>query len=251
MQLSGKVAVITGGAGVLGLATARVFLENGANVMLVDNDSTSLRTALAGLASKNAEGVVADVTQASAVQTYTQDTLDRFGKIDLFFNNAGIEGEVARISEYSEAVFDRVMAINVRGVFLGMKYVLPKMTDGGSVIITSSVAGFRGTPGFVAYTASKHAVVGIMKSTALDAAPRKIRVNTIHPGMVESVMMRRLEEQFAPGDAVGAKAAFTASIKLGRYVRPEEVAQMVLYLASDASAMVTGSEFVVDGGFLL
>lgn len=249
--MNGKVALIMGGAGDIGLATARVFLSNGARVMLVDNDAGALKAAIASLDSGRVASTVADVTQSSDVERYAEETVDKFGKIDFFFNNAGIEGVMAPVTEYPEEVFDRVMAVNVKGVLLGMKYVLPRMNDGGSVVITSSTAGFRGRPAFVAYGCSKHAVVGIMKSTAHEAAQREIRVNTIHPGMVEGAMMRRLEQKANPPDPMKARTLIQGGIKLGRYIKPEEVAQLVAFLASDASAMITGGEFLVDGGYLL
>ncbi len=249
--MMGKVALITGGAGGIGLAAARLFLSNGARVMLVDKDADALKAAIASLDSGCVASAVADVTQSSGAERYAKETGDKLGRIDFFFNNAGIEGVMAPVTEYPEEVFDQVMAVNVKGVFLGMKYVLPRMNDGGSIVITSSTAGFRGRPAFVAYACSKHAVVGIMKSTAHEAAQRKIRVNTIHPGMVEGAMMRRLEEKGNPPDPTKARSFLEGGIKLGRYIKPEEVAQLVMFLASDASAMITGGEFLVDGGYLL
>jgi NAD(P)-dependent dehydrogenase (short-subunit alcohol dehydrogenase family) len=155
---------------------------------------------------------------------------------------------VKPINEYPEEMFDKVIAVNVKGAWLGVKYVLPQMNDGGSIINTSSVAGINGSPNVSAYITSKHAVVGIMRAAAVEAAPRKIRVNSVHPSPVDNRMMRSLEEGFAPGQAEAAKKELEKTIPLGRYASPDEIAKLVLFLASDDSRFITGTTQVIDGG---
>jgi NAD(P)-dependent dehydrogenase (short-subunit alcohol dehydrogenase family) len=252
MRLSGKKAVITGGAGNIGYAVAERFLAEGAEVLLVDQDERRLHEAVEALDAGGVTACVADVTQSASVQAYARQAATLFGEVDIFFNNAGIEGPTAAIGEFPEDGFDRVMAVNVKGVFLGMKYLPPVMRDGGSVIITSSIAGLTGSGGFVAYTASKHAVIGIMRDTAIDLAKRRIRVNTVHPGFVESQMMLRIMRELKPG--VGDAelvAGFEAHTRLGRFVKPAEVAALVAFLGSDDSQMATGQTYVIDAGTLL
>jgi len=252
MRLAGKTCVVTGAAGNIGLATTRQFLKEGARVLLVDRDAAALEQALEELESEQASGCVADVTDADAVRAYVHRASTQFGLVDVFFNNAGIEGPTARIAEFPEDGFDQVMAVNVRGVFLGMKYMAPVIREGGSVIITSSIMGMTGSGGFVAYTASKHAVIGIMRDTAIDLAPRHIRVNTVHPGYVESDMLLRILRSARPGKSdAELLAAFAAKSRLGECVSPAQVAEMVVFLASDESRMSTGQTFVVDAGALL
>jgi NAD(P)-dependent dehydrogenase (short-subunit alcohol dehydrogenase family) len=246
-RLANKVAIITGGAGSIGATTARKFLDYGAKVILVDLNEESLQKVAGELGSPNVDYVVADVTKSADVKNYAAAAVKRFGKIDIFFNNAGIEGVVKPIGEYPEEVFDKVIAVNVKGVWLGCKYVLPEMNDGGSIIITSSVAGVMGSPGTSAYNTSKHAVIGIMRSMALEAAPRKIRVNTVNPSPVDNRMMRSLEEGFGNGDGAAAKKALEQTIPFGRYAQPEEIADMVVFLASDESKFISGTVNLVDG----
>lgn len=247
-RLADKVTVITGGAGSIGKTTAKLFLEEGAKVMLVDLSEDALKKTVEELGSENVAYSVADVTKAADVEKYAKDTVAKFGKIDVFFNNAGIEGVVKPITEYPEDVFDKVIAVNVKGMWLGCKYVTPQMNDGASMIITSSVAGLAGTPDVSAYVTSKHAVIGLMRTAALEFAPRKIRVNSVHPSPVDNRMMRSLENGFAPGKAEEAKKGFEQSIPLGRYAQPIEIAKLVLFLGSDDSQFITGAEHVIDGG---
>lgn len=246
-RLVGKVAIITGGAGSIGKTTAKQFLNEGAKVFLVDMSKEALQK-VADELGENVAYTVADVTNAADVERYAKEAVARFGKIDIFFNNAGIEGVVKPITEYPEEIFDKVMAVNVKGMWLGCKFVLPQMNDGGSLIITSSVAGIAGTPGVSAYVTSKHAVIGLMKTVALEAAPRKIRVNTINPSPVDNRMMRSLEDGFAPGHGAEAKKGMESGIPLGRYAQPEEIADLVVFLSSNESKFITGTVQVIAGG---
>ncbi|RAJ77522.1 NAD(P)-dependent dehydrogenase (short-subunit alcohol dehydrogenase family) [Chitinophaga dinghuensis] len=246
-RLENKVALITGGAGSIGQTTAKLFIDEGAKVVLVDLDEAALKK-ITDTLGPNAAYVAANVTVAKDVERYATEAVKKFGKIDIFFNNAGIEGSVAPITEFPEEVFDKVLAVNVKGVFLGCKYVLPQMKDGASMIITSSVAGLGGSPNFIAYVTSKHATLGIMKVAALEAAARKIRVNTIHPSPVNNRMMRSIEEGYEPGKGTDVQKKFAAEIPLGRYAEPIEIAKLVLFLGSDDSQFITGAQYVIDGG---
>lgn len=250
-RLEGQVAVITGGSGGIGKETGKLFLQEGAKVALVDLNQEALTEAEKELSgSGELLTIQADVSKEEEVQQYVQKTLDQFGTIDIFFNNAGIEGKVAPITEQSVEDFDQVYNVNVRGVFLGLKHVLPVMTEkeSGSIINMSSVAGLMGAPGVAPYVTSKHGVVGLTKVAALEAAQAKVRVNSVHPSPVNTRMMRSLEKGFNPEDANAAKEQQEASIPLARYGESEDVAKLVLFLASDDSKFITGSQYRVDGG---
>lgn len=247
-KLENKVAIVTGGAGSIGKITAKLFLEEGAKVMLVDLSENPLKEAVTKLKSENVKYCVADVSNATEVENYVAETIKLFGKIDIFFNNAGIEGVVKPIEHYPEDIFDKIISVNVKGVWLGNKYVLPQMNDGGSIIMSSSVAGILGFAGLSAYVTSKHAVVGIMRTTALEASSRKIRVNTIHPSPVNNRMMRSIEESSSAGHGDEIRKQFEAAIPLGRYAEPIEISKLVLFLASDDSQFITGTTQVIDGG---
>jgi NAD(P)-dependent dehydrogenase (short-subunit alcohol dehydrogenase family) len=250
-RLENKVAVITGGAGSIGKITAKLFLEEGAKVFLVDVNEQELKAVYDALESSRMKYCLADVSKTEDVQHYVNEAVKAFGKIDIFFNNAGIEGLVKPLIDYPEDIFDKIMAVNVRGMWLGNKYILPQMNNGGSIIMTSSVAGIVGFAGLGAYVTSKHAVVGIMRVSAIEAAPRKIRVNSIHPSPVNNRMMRSIEEGASAGHAEDAKKQFEASIPLGRYAEPREIAQLVIFLASDDSQFITGTTQVIDGGLVV
>lgn len=248
-RLQGKRAVITGGSGGIGMATARLFLDEGASVMLVDLDEAKLRQATDQLGG-NVVYCKADVTQATEVEAYVKAAQEKLGGIDVFFNNAGIEGKVMPLTEYPEELFRKVLDVNVMGVWFGLKYVMPVMekNGGGSIVITSSVAGLSGTPNVSAYVTSKHGVVGLMKVAALEGAAHNIRVNTVHPSPVDNRMMRSLEEGFAPGQGAAAQKQFAAAIPLKRYAKEIDVAQIALFLASDDASFITGGQYTVDGG---
>lgn len=249
--LAGKTALVTGAAGAIGAATTRLMLQRGASVAAVDRpgaDFHALKSAVGDGASLHC--IHADVSSEDSVVTYVAETQNVFGAIDVFFNNAGVEGVVAPIQQYPLTAFQQVLAVNVQGVFLGMKHVIPVMAEGGggAIINTSSVAGLIGSPGLAAYIASKHAVIGLTRTAAIECGPLKIRVNSVNPGPVESRMMRSIETQAAPGDADAVHAQFARQIPFGRYATCEEVAQLVCFLASDEAAYLTGGVYVVDGG---
>lgn len=248
-SLQNKVGIITGATGGIGRATAKLFVRAGARVMLVDREEKPLR-ALAEELGERARYVPADVSQVADSQHYVHETLERFKRIDVLFANAGIEGRVAPIADLTPEDFDRVMAVNVRGVFLGMKYAIPALQAGASIVITSSIAGLVGSNDLAAYVTSKHALIGLMRTAALELGPRQIRVNSIHPGPIDNRMMRGIEAQVSPGHEREAKDAFTAQVPLGRYGQNEEIAQLALFLASPASSYCNGSLFVADGGFI-
>jgi NAD(P)-dependent dehydrogenase (short-subunit alcohol dehydrogenase family) len=250
-RLDGKVAIITGGSGGIGAAAARLFVAEGSKVLLADINESTLKDLTGELGSENADYIVADVSSPQDNQAMVKKAIERFGKVNVFLANAGIEGTVKPLHEYPLETFDRVLAINVRGVFLGLQSVIPAMLQagGGSIVITSSVAGVVGSPGFSAYVTSKHAVIGMMRSAALEYGSMGIRVNTINPGPIETRMMRSIEEMAAPGAGQQVKAGFEAQVPLKRYGLPDEVARLMLFLASDESSYTNGSVYVIDGGF--
>ena len=255
-RLEGKVAVITGATGGIGRAASRLFAEEGARVALVDLDESALQELAAEIGEERASYSAADVTQPDQTQAYIDAAVNRWGGIDVLLANAGIEGTLATIPEYPVDMFDRVMAVNVRGVWLGIKYAVPAMRErgGGSIVITSSTAGIGGAAEMSAYNTSKHAVIGMMRCAALECAPHGIRVNTVNPAPIETRMMRSIEEQRAAAldDAdvtlETMKRAYVERIPLRRYGNPEEVARMMLFLSSDDSTFCTGGVYMVDGG---
>jgi NAD(P)-dependent dehydrogenase (short-subunit alcohol dehydrogenase family) len=255
-QMRGKVCVITGGAGSIGVASAKLLLSEGAKVMLTDLNEAALNKAAADVGKdldqdagrENMAWLAADVTKSDQVRNAIAGTVSRWGKIDVLFSNAGNFGTVAPITDYPEEVFDSVMAAHVKGAFLAAKHAVPHMNDGGSIIITSSVAGVTGDPGVCGYITAKHAQVGLMRVLAKELAGRNIRVNTLHPGPVDNDFQLNVEKKL--GELIGRDGTqfFNEIIPMHRHVRPDEVARAVLFLASDASSFTTGSLLMVDGG---
>ncbi len=239
MDFTGKVALVTGGGNGIGRAACVAFARHGAKVVGIVRQSGG-----------EAIAVTADVTKSAEVQAYVKATIDKFGRIDCFFNNAGIEGKVMPIAEYDEAVFDAVIGVNVKGVFLGLRHVLPQMIrqKSGAIVNTASVAGLVATPGMPAYVASKHAVIGLTKTAAGEVARQGIRVNAVCPGPVDTRMIHALAEQIAPGNPASVGQRYQAALPTGRYSTVEEIANMVLFLCSDLASNTTGGQFVVDGG---
>ena len=247
-RLAGKTAIITGGAGGIGRAAAGLFVREGARVVVADLEPTEVDEVVSMLGPEHAAGFVGDVTVPSDNEAMVSAAVDQFGSLDVFVANAGIEGPVAAIAETDPGEFDRVMAVNVRGVFLGLRAAMPAMAaSGGSIIITSSGAGVRGVPGLAAYTTSKAALIGLMRTAALEGAPSGIRVNSIHPSAVETDMMRRVERGFSPSDAAAVKERAIEDLPFRRYGTPSEIAEVMVFLASDAASWVSGSVQMVDG----
>ena len=248
-RLDGKRAVITGGAGGIGVAAAKLFVAEGARVLLVDRDQAALQRAAQDI---GAAWCAADVSDAAATKTYVAQSVKELGGIDVALLNAGIEGQVKPIAEMPVEVFDQVMAVNARGVFLGLKEIMPRMKDagGGSIVITSSIGGLRGGPGIAPYIASKHAAVGLMRTAALEGAPDKIRVNTVNPAPIDTRMIESLEKQRYPDDPQKARRGWLDRIPARRYGTPEEVAKLMLFLASDESDYCSGGVYLIDGAMM-
>ena len=246
MLFSGKNIIVTGATGDLGTAITQRLIAQGANVLAVASDKAGLARLITEVSGPGAlQTFVADVSDSEQVLGYATRAFELWGKVDGFVNNAGIQTPVRPIVEFPEEDFDRVMAVNIRGVFLGMKYVLPRMRDGGSVVNMSSALGVVGGAGIVAYVASKHAIIGMSKTAALEQGARGIRVNACAPGPIAGRMTFKLaDEVFA-----GTSKTFAETVPLGRHGTPEDVAGMVAFLLSDDSGYATGTTHSVDGGF--
>jgi NAD(P)-dependent dehydrogenase (short-subunit alcohol dehydrogenase family) len=251
IRLDGRVAVVTGAAGVIGSATIRLLAERGAKIVAVDRGPADLDAAIKELpASAEALAVVADVTEEDGVKEYVRAAVARFGTIDAFYNNAGVEGEVKSIQDYPLEAFRKVLDVNVVGVFLGMKYVLPVMlkNNKGSIINTASIAGLVGSPHIAVYSASKHAVIGLTKSAAWECSGTDVRVNCVCPGLIDSRMLSAIFQGRAGGNELPPMEKIVERIPARRLGHGSEVASIVAFLASDEASYVSGSAYTVDGG---
>jgi NAD(P)-dependent dehydrogenase (short-subunit alcohol dehydrogenase family) len=252
VDFSGKVALITGGGGDIGRASALGFAARGAKVVVVDLDEDAGKASaeLVRQRGGDARFVRADVSRAADVRGYVQASVDAYGTIDCFFNNAGTEGGIASTQDYDEEMFDRVIGVNLKGTFLGLRHVLPVMLrqGAGTIVTSASITAVFGGPGMPAYVASKHGVLGLTKAAAADVARFGIRINAVCPGPVEGRMMRSLEAQRNPADPAALAATVRAGIPTGRYTTAEEVANAVLYFCSPLSGNVTGTHLMLDGG---
>lgn len=247
MTFSGKVALVTGGAAGIGRATAQAFAQQGVQVVVADLDVPGGQACIEAIraAGGQATFVRCDVTREADVKAMIEQTLASYGRLDYAFNNAGIEIEKGRLAEGSEVEFDAIMGVNVKGVWLCMKYQLPVMLaqGGGAIVNTASVAGLGAAPKMSIYAASKHAVIGLTKSAAIEYAKKQIRVNAVCPAVIDTDMFRRAYE------ADPRKAEFAAAMHpVGRIGKVEEVAGAVLYLCSDGAAFTTGQALAIDGG---
>lgn len=246
-RLQDKAALITGGEGSIGMATARALVAEGARVCLVGLVAEDLRAGAASLG-EAATWAVADVTDSTAVKAAVAGAIEAFGRLDVVVSNAGISGVIAPVADYPEEVFDQVLAVHVRGSFLVCKHSLPYLGPGASIVITSSVVGLTSDTGICAYATAKHAQVGLMRTLAKEAAPRGIRVNTIHPGPVDNEFQHQIEIAATGADRDRATSIFDNLIPLARHAAPDEVARAMLFLASEESSFITGATLAVDGG---
>lgn len=243
MRLAGKRAIVTGGASGVGKATADLFRAQGAQVVTVDLAPDSHEMSF-----------VADVSDPAQVEAYTQFGLEKLGGLDVLILNAGITGPNISIEDYPIDQFDAVMNVNVRAAWLGLRAAIPALKKrgpdeaGGSVILTSSIQGVAAMPGTSGYTTSKHALVGLAKGAALELAPFRVRVNAVHPGYVDTPMMDEIHGNIAPEDPQAAHRALADTVPMRRYASTNEVAHLMLYLASDEAAYSTGGSFGIDGG---
>ncbi len=242
-SLEGKVALVTGAAGAIGRATAQLLAERGAELVCVVRKAADVDAL--GAALPGALVLQADVTREDEVEAYAAEALRWKGPIDVFFNNAGTEGPQAAIADYPTTDFMRVLEVNVLGVFLGLKHVMPAMmaAGSGSIVNMGSIASTIGAARMSGYVASKHAVLGLTRSAALEAAPAGVRVNMVAPGFIESRMLSHIATRLG-GEAEG----LTGRVPDGRLGQPEEVARAVAFLASDDSRYMNGSSLVIDGG---
>jgi NAD(P)-dependent dehydrogenase (short-subunit alcohol dehydrogenase family) len=246
-RLVGKAAIITGGEGSIGMATARAFIAEGARVLLAGVSEPGLRAGAAELGDAAAWRVT-DVTDSAQVKAAVDAAVGHFGRLDVVVANAGIAGATGPIADYPEDAFDQTLAVHVRGAFLLCKHAVPHLAGGASIIITSSVVGLTAAPHIAGYSTAKHAQVGLMRTLAAEMAPRAIRVNTIHPGPVDNEFQYRVEQAATGADRAAARTIFDQMIPLGRHAAPDEIARAMVFLASDDSSFMTGATLAVDGG---
>lgn len=247
MRFDGQVAIVTGAAGGFGLEVSKRLAAEGALVTMVDIAADELKAQAAEV--PDALPIVADVREEADVDGYVARTVEERGRVDLFHNNAGIEGRMAPMTELDVDDFDRVWAVNARGVFLGLRAVLRVMKPQGSgaIVNTASQAAIIGAPTFSPYVASKHAVAGLTRCAALEGAPYGVRVNAVAPGHIDTRMARDLTRQINPEDPDAAYAELSSQVPLGRYGTAGEVAEMVVWLLSPQASYVSGSLHLIDG----
>lgn len=256
-RMGGLKGLITGAAGAIGSATARRCLKEGARVLLVDHDASklnSLRRELCEEFGVDGDYILcqqADVTDPDQMQKLGAAAVRAYGQLDFMFANAGVEGPVQDIGSYPNASFESVLKVNVSGVFYTLKYLEATIADGGSILITSSVVGLKGSARSAAYVTSKHAVVGLMRTAAKGLAARRIRVNTVHPGLVDSDMLRRIEVGLQELGVDDPRGSFMSATPMGTTITVDDVAHAAVFLFSNESRFVTGQTLAIDAGYLL
>lgn len=251
-DFTGQVAIVTGAGGGIGRAVSLALAGLGAKVLAVDISAESGGETAALINARGGTGLfaTADVGREDDVVAYVRAAVSSWGRVDVFMNNAAWQGVIQSIVDYPVELFDKVMAINVRGVFLGLKHVMPVMIAQrrGAVVNTASLGAYIGTRNLGPYTASKHAVLGLTKTAALEVARKGIRVNAVCPGPVDTPMLRDIESAQAPGSAQSLRDQRAGMIPDGRYAEPEEVANLMVYLASDYASHITGQGIQINGG---
>jgi NAD(P)-dependent dehydrogenase (short-subunit alcohol dehydrogenase family) len=255
MSLRDKAIIVTGGSGAIGRAFAHVAAREGARLMLVSTNADRLEAAQKEIAADGGEVATfaADCSRWDQVEAYVSAAVERFGRIDGLFNNAAIEGKIAPLTKYPEDAWDRVVEVDLKGVFLGLRHVLPVMIEQGSGVIvnTGSVGSERGVPGGPAYNAAKHGLVGLTRQAAVEAGRQGVRVNAVFPGFVDSPLLRKILTTMMPdADLDHAVEQLGAIPPIGRCAQPEEIGEVVAFLMSDRASYVNGVGLPVDGGLL-
>ncbi len=255
MSMKSRVAIVTGGGGMIGRAAAAALARDGVDILLVDINARRLEEshAIVSKFSTRVEVCLADCGLWSGVESYVAQALKQFGRIDAFFNNAGVESKVTPIYECTEAEWDRVININLKGVFLGLRHMLPVMIAQGSgaIVNTGSIASERGLPGSAAYNAAKHGVLGLTRTSAADVGHKGVRINAVLPGFIDTPLFRTIvTEIFGPDHIEDGVKALGQSVPIGRVAQPAEVGEVVAFLLSDRASYVNGVGWAVDGGIL-
>lgn len=254
MRHKGKSIIVTGAAGAIGFAACEILAREGAELLLVDINAEGVKARAGELSAKGHRAIAhaADCADATAVEGYAKAAMDAFGKIDGFFNNAGIEGVLAPTHEYPVEEFDRIIRVNLRSMFLGLRFVLPYMVaqGRGAVVNTASIGSERGLAGACAYNAAKHGAVGLTRTAASEVAQKGVRVNCVMPGVIETPLLVGMLEQMFDGDVQAGMDKLGQVATLNRVGQPREVGDVVSFLLSDEASYVNGAKWEIDGGAL-
>ncbi|WAT17081.1 SDR family NAD(P)-dependent oxidoreductase [Aurantiacibacter sp. MUD11] len=254
MRHKGSSIIVTGAAGSIGFATCEILAREGAELLMVDIDATKVMARAAELRGKGFTAIahVADCADEKAVEGYAEEAMTAFGKIDGFFNNAGIEGDLAPTHEYDIAMFDKIIRVNLRSMFLGLRFVIPHMVAAGkgAVVNTASIGSERGLAGACAYNAAKHGAVGLTRTAASEVAQVGVRVNCVMPGVIETPLLVGMLEQMFDGDVQAGMDKLGQVATLNRVGQPREVGDVVSFLLSEEASYVNGAKWEIDGGAL-